>query len=238
MTENLRLVFSGNYVGKYDSSNNTITATTTQITPANSDVSATWLPNHTTETSGGTEWWTSQEESANNFSRESIDTPRSATTNQVVSTYDGESQRAGSFYNFYVTSASTGNYDVDTGSVPDSICPKGWALPVESNGDFLNLSLAKVFNTYGLNGTGIVSNEIKNKTLSFPVSLVLSGRRYRTAIEQIADRYSFVARRVYLYTANGSYMKNVANSTMSGSYKYDNNGWSRAQGNSIRCVVE
>ncbi len=162
MTENLRLVFSGNYVGKYDSSNNTITATTTQITPANSDVTTTWLPNHTTQTTTGTKW------ASISPTPEEIDTPHSYYDNNTSNTYDGEAQKNGSYYNFVTATAGIGTYSFNTTNAITSstICPKGFTIPITNNNR--NLILTYLGNT---NNTLANSAALK----SFPFSINTTG---------------------------------------------------------------
>ena len=175
MTENLRLVFSDNYVGKYDSSNNTITATTTQITPENSDVTATWLPGNTTETASTKTIW-------GNYTTEAdINTTRSIRDNTFASDGDNISQNTGTYYDWYAVTAGTGTYSVHSGqSATNSICPKGFTLPGirdENQPGWMEL-ITKItgYHYGGVAGRSDVDVTDEVATIArFPISVAFSG---------------------------------------------------------------
>ena len=127
MTSNLRLVFAGDYVGKYDSTTNTISATTVQITPENSDVAETWLPGETTETSDTNTAWVADVSSQ---TESEINTPKSHRTSETLTDRDGLTQQIGTYYNWNAATAGQGVYSMQHYEYSDnSICPKGFKLP-------------------------------------------------------------------------------------------------------------
>ena len=90
----------------------------------------------------------------------------------------------GDWYNWYAATAESGTWDMKTesvaGSATDSICPKGWQLPV--NGAANDKSWGKLLTgTYKLaDGTTAINSSANGSRAlrSFPLSIVFSGYYY------------------------------------------------------------
>ena len=106
------------------------------------------------------------------------------TTSGQPKTTGSPSQSVGDWYNWYAATAESGTWEMSTesvaGSAKDSICPKGWQLPV--NGASNDKSWGKLLTgTYKLadGTTAINSSEAGSRAIrSFPLSLVFSGNYY------------------------------------------------------------
>lgn len=78
------------------------------------------------------------------------------------------SQYVGDYYNWYVATAESGTWSQSSGNAEDSICPKGWHLPVnDGNGSWYNL----LFTTYGQTSSTQGSLNVR----MFPISLAMTG---------------------------------------------------------------
>ncbi len=95
-------------------------------------------------------------------------------TGYQTTTYDGETQKIGTYYNFQAATIGTGaELTVDGSHAPDTFCPTGWQLPIDGTGS-INKSFQKLFNNYS-----ITSNSTDtNKARSYPLSYLLSGGYY------------------------------------------------------------
>ena len=90
----------------------------------------------------------------------------------------GENQLLGTYYNWYTATAGSGTYDIteDWQSVPDSICPNGWSLPIDSSQSrgwgylFSNVYRFKI----GANTDA--GAETFPKIVKFPFTIAASGR--------------------------------------------------------------
>ena len=115
-------------------------------------------------------------------------TPTEAEINQarsyhVGSGIDGDNQSDnsvfGNYYNWYAATAGTGTYSLDTTSdeAPASICPKGWELPNDGQGDKSWYDL--LFTNYNLSDNDDDSN---TKAQQIPLSLIYAGCYHNTQL--------------------------------------------------------
>ena len=156
MTENLRLNFT----------------TTTTLTPADTDIVSNWTPGVATETASSHTKWNPTE----TYSPEMFHQVRSYSNgNNTLTTYDGETQKIGTFYNWYTATATSGTYNNQNEQSPlnpsayYSICPKGWAIPyLGGRIGWMNL----LTTSYGYSAGGTDTRQIVS---SFPFSLIISG---------------------------------------------------------------
>ena len=177
MTENLRLVFStdgSNTIGQVNA-DGTITATEETINENNSNVGASAVGGSSasnfnatsfassiayTETSASHSIWGKETGQRHSTATGSVDNneANSAISMEYSRSYynpdtrsnanfinDGDEQTVGTYYNWKTATAGTGT--IANASTTDSICPKGWQLPVNADAgkSWNNL----IFNTYG-----------------------------------------------------------------------------------------
>ncbi len=148
-------------------------------------------------------------------------------------------QMIGNHYNWLAATAGTGTIGMGLVAVNDSICPKGWRLPLSGPGYFDNKKsfYNAIVNTYGINsGTGVGSK----LAYAYPFTFIYSGtidwvggrRDLRSnAVLWTANSSTAYGDTKYAYllgiTANGLNM--VDGSTPNPSMKYN--------GFSVRCVA-
>ncbi len=95
-------------------------------------------------------------------------------TTYQTTTYDGETQKIGTYYNFQAATVGTGAALANEGDqAPDSFCPAGWQLPIGGNQD-VNKAFQKVLNSYNISSNSAGSNAGR----SYPLSYLLSGYYY------------------------------------------------------------
>ena len=152
-------------------------STSVALTNANTDLNskASWTPQNSTQTTDGVVWAPDGGDVARSMNPGNIYFPGGVGTGTPDS-YDnlqgatsGEPwEFIGNYYNWYAATAGTGTAAMVAPAVAtDSICPKGWRLPSNSdNGSFQNLMSA-----YGItdDATGAVA------VLAAPLNFVRSG---------------------------------------------------------------
>ena len=94
---------------------------------------------------------------------------------RYVTTYDGETQKNGTYYHYQAaTSGSGGTITTDNAISRDSFCPLGWQLPYGgTGGDYYDKSksVTFLFNTY----TITIDSQGSIKARSYPISMIASG---------------------------------------------------------------
>ena len=105
----------------------------------------------------------------------------------------------GDYYNWYAATAETGTFAQTSGSASDSICPKGWQLPVVSSEAGSKSYYNLIANAYGLiSVTGMQSDEnsplgsateASKRMRQIPISLITSGYYWYNG-NGVADRAS------------------------------------------------
>ena len=144
-------------------------------------------------------------------------------------------QYYGDNYNWYAATAETGTWSMTSGTTTDSICPKGWKLPV-NGGNTVDTSWAHLITgTYTTDGTTkIVSGAAGSQAMrSLPLSIPFTGS------------YNWVSGNAsYNAGSNGYFWSSTAYSQTSGYYLYFNSSNIGPQHNSnkvggltIRCVA-
>jgi len=173
MTENLRLNLDnygdGTFAAVSDSGKKT------QLTSSNTDLDdEVWdesdnenitsdAYNYTTMTSSTIESWLSDGNDVYNIKN----VPHSYTNgNLTTTTYDGDTQYYGNYYNWYAATAGTGTYDDNDADY--SICPKGWGLPQIWNEKSYQDMLGDTYNVVNKSGD---LYEVQSK----PISLIPAG---------------------------------------------------------------
>ncbi|MBR3204260.1 hypothetical protein IKF81_01080, partial [Candidatus Saccharibacteria bacterium] len=84
-------------------------------------------------------------------------------------------QYVGDYYNWYAATAESGSYTTTSGNMQDSICPKGWGLPVNGDAQTSKSWINLLFTSYSLQDNDSTSSLNAQKT---PLSLVYSGYYY------------------------------------------------------------
>jgi uncharacterized protein (TIGR02145 family) len=130
-------------------------------------------------------------------------------------------EKSGNLYNFYAATAGSGTWTSPSGNVADSICPKGWMLPVVSgNKSFQNL----VVTIYDANSTSMSNN---------PLNFIQLGYfRYLTGFVGPGGNGAYWSQTIW----NMGYAHGLSysdNSILSGSNFYHDEG----NGVAIRCVA-
>lgn len=231
-------------------------STSTPLTSEKTDLNSkeSWTPTNSTETSSTQTAWGRTDEKARSVS---VDwnqywtgTAFSATGNTAYGGQVGYAQR-GNSYNWFAATAESGKMaDTATttdgnriinGTVQDSICPKGWTLPV-GGVTAINTTDGSVKSTYNLiqlytGKTGDITNATVNTLYASPMNFAPSGHYSDfngfTAVGAqqwywsgtVASANSAAADGIYLNTLNNG----TAGTGAAGGYKAG--GWS------IRCVA-
>jgi len=91
-----------------------------------------------------------------------------------TTTYDGETQKIGTYYNFQAATIGTGAALTDDGEqAPDSFCPAGWQLPI-GNTQNVDKAFQKLLNSYSISN----NSEGSAAARKYPLSYLLSGSYY------------------------------------------------------------
>ena len=122
----------------------------------------------------------------------------------------------GTYYNWYTATAGTGTYEMSSGNATESICPKGWRLPT-------NTEFQAMYNQYG-------SSAALRATGTNQPAYVLSGNRNGGSTD-------------YQGT-DGDYWASTANSStdayhldLNSSGVYPRNTYDKWYGFSVRCIA-
>ena len=151
-------------------------------------------------------------------------------------TYDASSQTydahylAGNYYSWEAATAGTGHSYTSSGSqAPDSICPKGFELPLSHpNNNNVSGSFYSLLNQYGFtSSTGSGANSITRAPLFFVRSGYVDPAYYLSPAGLYGVYWSSVA-----FSSSFAYRLNFAPSGVSPSY-FDH----RYRGLSVRCVA-
>ena len=160
MTENLRLTFSNGYALHTDGT------TLTELTDDNTDLQtqSTWSGAGTTENSTNNTVWYSDSANPDNLAKSYTSGPESSTN-------DDASQYKGTFYNWLTATAGKGLRSTVSTTIEDSICPKGWRLPIDGDAT-VDKSWAKLLSYAGSSDN---SSAWSAAARSYPYSLVRVG---------------------------------------------------------------
>jgi uncharacterized protein (TIGR02145 family) len=147
-------------------------ALTNETTDLNTKTS--WTPENSTLTEVPTSstWYTSSSSAAStSFSYYSIASDRyyqggtEKSSTPTVSDTEHDWEKAGTFYNWYSATAGSGVQNMTNGAIAgDSICPKGWRLPLGPTGDKSWYNL--IVTAYGSTPASMISS---------PLNLVRAG---------------------------------------------------------------
>ncbi|MBR3204157.1 hypothetical protein IKF81_00540 [Candidatus Saccharibacteria bacterium] len=138
-------------------------------------------------------------------------------------------QYVGDYYNWYAATAESGSYTTTSGNMQDSICPKGWGLPVNGNAQISKSWINLLFTSYSLQDNGDSSTSA-HKT---PLSLVYSGD------------YSWVGGNLSNRGLNGYFWSSTPASTAIAQHLHfystrlvPQSSLNKIDGFTIRCVVQ
>jgi len=99
-----------------------------------------------------------------------LNVPHSYTAGiNTTTTYDGDTQYYGNYYNWYAATAGSGTYEMtfSDNDVTSSICPSGWELPRYTDEKSYN-NLITAYNITTTEDTGVQA--IRSRPLSFVFS--------------------------------------------------------------------
>ena len=95
---------------------------------------------------------------------------------RILTTFDGDMQKNGTYYNFQATTLGTGaSISTKDTPIPDTFCPLGWQLPYGgTDGDYYDKSKSRnyLIKTYNFSDDNTGTTE----AMSYPVELVKSGQ--------------------------------------------------------------
>ena len=125
--------------------------------------------------------------------------------------------------------AESGSYTTTSGNMQDSICPKGWGLPINGNAQTSKSWTNLLFTSYSLQDNGDSSTNAQKTPLSF----VYSGCYYWVDgnLNTRGSRGLFWSSTPYS-TAGARYLN------FSSTRLIPQNGYNKIYGFTIRCVVE
>ena len=162
--------------------------------------------------------------------------PTTSTTpcsDHIVSTYDNENQKNGTYYTFQAsTSGSGAGLSAKNTNAPDTFCPLGWQMPYSgTGGDYYDQSKSwkYLFDTYGFPVSAEGSNQIKSYPLSYIPSgwFLFSNGQLSGITNYGAFKSSTVGRQ---YSAYRTIVGPI-------SYAYnENNGHVMTESHAVRCI--
>ena len=162
-------------------------------------------------------WWGSKKSDDGNYT--DLDSVTNNTNAEIPRSYNAYEE---GFYNWYAATAESGTYSMSNASVSDSICPKGWQLPINGN---VNKSYYRLIETtYQISSASQLSNN--------PLSIVKGG-----FYDYVTGNYAGIRR-------SGSYWTSTAFTNNSAYNLYFINDETvgttasghKPYGNSVRCV--
>ena len=162
-------------------------------------------------------------------------------TDSTASTYTMRgSMYYGDYYNWYAATAESGNYNMGTNAeAEESICPRGWRLPVNGGNDTDKSWQKLIMGVYGYSTAAGYNQNNRvaiNKIMSLPLSVPFAGHYEWTNGALDGRGY------------DGNYWSSTATSTGDGTYAYylfmNYGGYLNPQSNSnktygltVRCVA-
>ena len=160
----------------------------------------------------------------------------------------------GNYYNWYAATAESGVYNSTStltveGSAKDSICPKGWQLPINGpdlavdSGSFLDKSWVNLikgsYDLINVYGTQTTSNnrfnsatEPANRMQEVPLSIILSGNY--SWVKGAADNRGYYG---YYWASTPSYTTDARGLTFHSTYVGPQSGGLKVYGFTVRCVA-
>ena len=136
----------------------------------------------------------------------------------------------GNLYNWNAATATVGK-QATTGTVYESVCPKGWQLP-DNTGTY---SWNALMTAYGLpteNGNSATHNAAIKTIQQSPLNFPLAGYYYGSSVNQARYAY-YWSRTVYSSNTNYAYSLHF---NSEGGYFYPQHNNSKYSGFSVRCV--
>ena len=138
-------------------------------------------------------------------------------------------QYVGDYYNWYAATAESGSYTTTSGNMQDSICPKGWGLPVNGDAQTSKSWINLLFTSYSLQDNGDSSTSAR-KT---PLSLVYSGYYYWVN-GNLNGRGSYG----YFWSSTPFSATGAHGSDFYSAHLLPQYGYNKIYGFTIRCVVQ
>ncbi len=130
----------------------------------------------------------------------------------------------GGYYNWYTATAGAGTNSVSSGTLDQSICPKGWRLPPNTeSGSYSNLLTS--YGTYQ-NGTLFYGDQ---SILAQPLNFVYGGYVTNSSLNGAGEHGRYWSSTAYsIYDAYSLNFGTIVNPS---------NNWDRSLGYSVRCVA-
>ena len=149
-----------------------------------------------------------------------------ACSTRIVSTYDSEDQKNGTYYQYQAASSGSGAaVAVKYTATPDSFCPLGWQLPYGgTGGDYYDQSrsLKYLMDTYDIENT----EEGRSALRSYPISNINSGNYHWREGRLYQQQNAFYQWTSQVESEYSAYRLNSSNIETDGKYS----------GASLRCV--
>lgn len=208
------------------STSKTLTDQDTNLTTITS-----WTPDKNTQTAMGTAWNSTSNDGARSYHPAASDAYyQGGTTKASSPTGTGDEylwEKAGNYYNATAATAGTVTNATTTGVAKDSICPKGWTLPVQNNvnGSFYYL----LYSVYGITSSNATTAaQLRGAPFNYVVPGYLN---YSNGNMVNQGTYSFY-HTANVYNAGYMYYYQVRNNAIA----FSTNTY-KGIGASIRCIA-
>ena len=126
--------------------------------------------------------------------------------------------------------AESGSYTTTSGNMQDSICPKGWGLPINGNAQTTKSWINLLFTSYSLQDNDSTSSLNVHKT---PLSLVYSGD-----YDWVGGNLHHRGSSGYFWSSTPYSTANAHNLGFNSTRLVPQDGHSKVSGYNIRCVVQ
>ncbi|MBQ3348505.1 hypothetical protein IJJ39_02065 [Candidatus Saccharibacteria bacterium] len=133
----------------------------------------------------------------------------------------------GDYYNWYAATAESGHFST-TGTVHDSLCPKGWQLPNGGGTTTTKSWQGLLFGSYGLDSSAASSKAMRENPLSFAFTGL-----YDLANGSLSNRGSYG----YWRSATAASASNVRNLALNSSIVNPQYSYSKPHGFTVRCLL-
>lgn len=213
-------------------------STSKTLTKANTDLTSknSWTPDRNTQTEVGTTW----EQFGTNGARSYDFGNKYGNLSASLQTTGEQVKHAGNLYNYVAATAGSGDGSSASGyDAPDSICPKGWQLPIYSG----SKSWEYLVNTvYGISNatSGTTDTTGINKLTNAPLSFNPVGYYYFTGVINGPYMYSYYITQRAIGSGNDRDVSSITiGKSTTGNYVINTHsgGYYRGSGNLIRCVA-
>ncbi len=167
----------------------------------------------------------------------------SYTRNTAPFINDGDTQTVGTYYNWKTATGGMGD-TTNTSRPDDSVCPKGWQLPVYSNDKSWDNLIRVVYSAETFTA-GDASSGSKEKINGAHIYAISQTMRRAPLSMPFSGSFQFASGKTVSVAGNGLFWSSTSSSTTSARTLYFNssslnpqNGTNKGSGFPVRCVAE